>query len=299
MPVQTQQISRVKPPTFEFDDEIFEVDNSAEARGVWQDKCYVIYALEGRGKSTFLKSIQDAWGVGSIVAMDIERRLGQLGVGRITLPDMQNIDENDHYNYLFAWWDMVIDRAEKRAAPFSPEARIIAMDTLNTLYDKIHAADLVRHYTGTSVARDKWVYQFQWYNQLYDDILKRWRRMLRLTNKGYSLVFNAHVKPTKKKINGEEVDQYAPLLPPALTSIINREAHVIFYLQAAREPGNPNFFVTTPVNDSIPAKDQTGVFPARLWPTWAAVEACMLGKDWTGFKPRVKLAEKKEEKKDA
>lgn len=292
MPVVSEPRSRVTAPVIEFNDAIFEVDMSSEPSKTWLDRAIIVYALEGRGKSTFLKSVVDAWGTDAIVALDMEHRLSQIGVPRIELPDMSEYPEQERYARYFAWWDLVIDRAEKHAAPFNANCRVIAMDTFNTFYDKIHEADFVRHWFGKNVPREQWTYQFQWYNQLYDDIFKRWSRMLKLTEKGYTVIVNSHVKRTKRKIDGEEVDMYEPALPPALVGRMNREAHCIFYLKASNGEG-PNYFITTPLNDTIPAKDQTGRFPRRFWPTWAAYEAIMLGNEWRELKPKGLVFESK------
>jgi len=54
----------------------------------------------------------------------------------------------------------------------------------------------------------------------------------------------------------------------------------------------------TGANDSIPCKDQTGLYPRTIWPTWAALEAAQLGKNWQDFPPKnLRLAKPKEEKK--
>jgi len=210
MPASAVPASKIKAPVLEFDDEIFQLDTSVAPRGIWRDASYIVYSMPGRGKSTFLRSVVDHWGAEAIVGVDIEKRLYQVDVPRITMPYLTQYHDSEHYARIFAWWDMILDLAERRATPFNPQSRVIAIDTFNTLYDLMYDADLVRHWSGKDIPREKWSYSFTWYKGLYDDILRRFRRMLRLTNPehGYSVIFNCHVSLKHRKVDGDEIDQY-------------------------------------------------------------------------------------------
>ncbi len=297
MPASNIQRAAIKAPVLEFDDEIFQVDASTLPKDQWMDFACMVYSMPGRGKSSFLRSFVEDWGPESITAMDIEKRLHQIGVPRVVPPDFSQWSDTEHYARIFAWWDMVLDRAEKRAQPFNPQSRVIAIDTINTLYDMIYDADLVRHYAGKDVPREKWMYNFTWYKGLYDDFLKRFRRMVRLTKvDGYTIILNCHVALKHRTVDGNEIDQYEPQLPPVLQNVLNREVHTIFYLKAA-DGSIPNYFITA-ANDGWPAKDQTGRFPRNIWPRAKALEAAMTGQDPKPWMPtNLRLVAKKEEKK--
>lgn len=297
MPASQVTQGKVKAPVLEFDESVYALDETAMSRGIFHYKSILVAALQGRGKSTFLKSVMAHRGKESIVALDIEKRLYQLGVPRVTPPDLTQYDEGEHYARIFKWWDQLLDRAELRAAPFNPQCQVIALDTINTLYDMIYQADMVRHWITRDKPRDQWKYDFTWYSALYSDFLKRWRRMVALTECGYTVIFNCHVDLKHRKVEGEEIDQYELILPPALKTVILREIHVAFYLKANQDASKPNYFVTT-ASDAFPAKDQTGLLPKSLWPTWAAYEAAIKGEEWSKFVPQgIQFVAKKEEAK--
>lgn len=283
----------IKPPQFEFPDEMFKVSDSLLERGE-RPFTFMVYGLPGRGKSSFLKSVVDAWGSKSVIAIDAERRLDQLGVPRVYIPDFSAYPEEQHYGRIMGWWSKLIDLAELRGAPFNNESRFIAIDTFNTLYKMIFDADLARRQKDVPAEQRK--YQFQWYTPLYDDILRQFRRMIRLADKGYSVAFLNHVINKSKNVNGEEIDSYEPVMPPALAATVNQLVHSILYIKAS-DTGGPNYFVTRPVGDSIPAKDQTGLLPPRLHTTWKAILAAQRGEDHTVYKPEgISFVVKKEGK---
>lgn len=293
---------KIEPDPISFDDDEIQVTEGQRLVGQWHDFSYMIYSFEGAGKSTFTESIADHLGLDAVLALDIEGKLYKRQIRHLTVPRLEKYAEEDHYKRLYAWWDYVIDRAERRAAPFNEYSRVIVVDTLNTLLDKFLNADLARRYiTGDaklkSKEREDWFYDWRWYNPMYANVLKRIRRMMNLSSQyGYSVLFNAHVEIEKVKLEGsdEEYDKIVAQLKPALAKVINKEIDEMFYIQ--KNPKGYNYFITGS-NDAYPIKDQSGMFPRAFPCTWAAIEAIQLGQEYKHLTPRVKVEVKKEEKK--